>query len=377
VKIGIQQLGQCVRKVLAEEFVLAEQLVAEDALDQTIESLGKLGVAAATLGSIKHNGRGVVLTLAACKAAHKRLDPRAHKDEHKGGFNARGIDTDVVVLFLRENALPHAAESHWLTQIFSGGPYRLDTILRTVPRKAGKLVPQIVCALHKDGTPATARAVVRIILARLIEERNLSRIALTKPKGLTIECVIGLLRMHFSRKYRSGAPRLPQIALYAMYQSLLASCARYKDMELLPLERLKTANRKAGSVGDIDVLLKGRPVEAVEIKHELPISKRFVSDAIEKIKSADVKRYYLLSTGGVDGNHLTEINDMCRRFYRANGCEIIVNGIYETLSYYLRLLGLTDEFLANYVDLISADDDLDYEHRVAWNEVTSLTQSPG
>jgi DNA (cytosine-5)-methyltransferase 1 len=85
----------------------------------------------------------------------------------------------------------------------------------------------------------------------------------------------------------------------------------------------------------------------------------------------------LLSTGGVKADELPEISDMCQRFYRANGCEIIVNGIYETLTYYLRLLGSSDEFLANYVDLISADDDLDYEHRLAWNEVTSLPQSPG
>jgi DNA (cytosine-5)-methyltransferase 1 len=362
---------------LAEEFALAEQLVGQDTLGETVRSMGKLGETAATLGSIKHNGRGVVLTLALCKAADRSLDPRAHKDEHKGGFNARRIDTQIVVLFLRENELAHAAESHWLTQVFSSGPYRPNTPLSTVPREAGRLVPQIVCALHKDGTAAAARAVARVILACLIQERNRSRIALTKPKGLTIESVISLLKAHFSRRYRSGAPRLPQLAVYAMYQSLLTSCLRYKEAQLLPLDRLKTANRKAGTVGDVDIVSMGRPVEAVEIKHELPISKRFVSDAIEKIKTADVKRYYLLSTGGVKADELPEISDMCQRFYRANGCEIIVNGIYETLTYYLRLLGSSDEFLANYVDLISADDDLDYEHRLAWNEVTSLPQSPG
>lgn len=130
-------------------------------------------------------------------------------------------------------------------------------------------------------------------------------------------------------------------------------------------------------MGDVDVLLGNRTVEAVEIKYGMTVSVRHVSDAIEKIKAADVRRYYILATGGINESEHAAITEQIGQFYRTNGCEIIVNGVFETIRYYLRLIGSVDEFIARYVDHLATDDDLSYEHRTAWNQVCDEASNAG
>lgn len=375
-------LGDIVRRVLEDEYVQAlgaieaetiDALVAE--LDEPVAGLATtitLGDAVSKIASIQHHGRGVLITLAACKAARPSQDICAHKDEHPGGFNARGIDTSDTVPFLRSRDLANAAESHWLTQVFSGVAFAPGHVLRTTPRVVGKILPSAVAQIQADGTDA-ARKALRIAMARLIEERNKSSVPLTKPKGLTIDAVISLLKRHFTMRYRTGAPRLPQLAFYAIYTCLVRTSGRFAGAILGELERLRTANRKSGSVGDVDVLRDSRPIEGVEIKFGMAVTTRHVSDAIEKIKAKDVKRYYIVATDGIADDDADEIRRLCNDFYRSNGCEIIVNGVYESIAYYLRMIDSTDDFVFTYVDLLAADTDLSYEHRLAWN---TLLQAP-
>lgn len=320
------------------------------------------------ISKTRHNGRGVALTLLAYKLANPSQDITAHKAEHENGFNARSIDTDVVIPKLREWGVHAAGESHWLTQIFSGSRFEAGQILSTMPRDVGRRLPSLICRMNQENPDVVEDALAVLVLG-LVEERNRSEIALTKPKVVTIELVLDLLRDHFTHRYKSGSPRLPQIAMYAIYQCLMQDSRRYEEHELVPLERMKTANRKSGTVGDVDVLFEGRVVEAVEIKYGMSVSARHVSDAIEKIKSEDVRRYYILATEGVEQGEGPSIQGMIAEFYRVNGCEIIVNGIYETLKYYMRLLNDIDNFLALYLDVLRVDQDVSYEHRVAWNAI--------
>jgi DNA (cytosine-5)-methyltransferase 1 len=207
-----------------------------------------------------------------------------------------------------------------------------------------------------------------VLLAKMIEERNRGRVPLTKPKNMTIDEVIDLLERHFNQKYKTASPRLPQLAIYAMYECLLRTSSRYTGCSLVPLKHMKTANRKAGSIGDVDVKRDNRPLEAAEVKFEVPIALTHISNAIEKIKTEDVKRYYILSTAGIASDDAAAVLKAAEDFYQANGCEIIVNGVYETLRYYLRTLHSTDEFIISYVNHLATDDMLGYEHRIAWNE---------
>lgn len=325
----------------------------------------------AELAELKHACRGAAITLAIYKVLYPQQDIRSHKSEYEGGFSARSVDTCVTVPFLREKGLPYNVETHWLSQTLSyAGPYLPDMNLKTVPKKAGPAFIVTVNLIQKSGADAERiKKIIILMLLKMIEERNKGDIPLTKPKNLSIDEVMTLLHRHFGQSYEKNAPRLPQVAIYAIYKCLMNGVDRYSEFELKPLERMKTANRKSGTVGDIDLWKDGRPIEAVETKFEIPINHSHVNEAMQKVLTESVERYFILSTAAPDPGEVDVIQELKEDFLRTNGCEIIVNGVYDTIKYYLRLLKSTNEFINAYTDVLSKDPDVNYEHKVAWNRI--------
>lgn len=370
---NFQDENKELEEILKKCYLMAEEESKKESLDELEIALGKDTFSVVVeLANAKHAARGAAITLAIYKILHPEQDVRKHKSEHEGGFSARGIDTKVTVPFLERNGLPYNVESHWLTQTLSfAGPLNSDLVLKTVPKMAGPDLITTINIVEAASDNDYIEKIVVLILEKMIEERNKGNIPLTRPKNLSIDQVMDLLHRHFSCSYQKNAPRLPQLAVYAIYQCLMNSVERYSEFELKPIERLKTANRKSGSVGDIDLCKDGRPVEAVEIKYEIPISKLHVAEAIQKIKAESVERYFILSTAEVNSDDIEEINQLKTDFLKSNGCEIIVNGVYGTIKYYLRLLTSTNEFINYYTDLLSDDKDINYEHKVAWNAICS------
>lgn len=248
----------------------------------------------------------------------------------------------------------------------------------TQPDWVGALLPELVCDVQQAQDATLPERVVVALLVLRIQERERAAVPLTRLKNITIFQLIELLRRHFTYKYQSRdkGPRLLQLAMYAMYQCLFESCSRYERAQLRTLESLRAANRKSGSLGDVDIAMDDRPFEAVEVKFNIAIVPEHVQDAIEKVKTTDLRRYYILSTSGVAEDQAAETKQRCDEFYHRNGCEIIVNGIYPTLAYYMRLLGSADRFLTRYLDLVALDQELTFEHREVWNQITSLPDAP-
>lgn len=335
---------------------------------------GALFEAVEKLSRLRHAARGVALTLVAYKLAVPTQDIRYHKADQSGGFSARRIDTNVTVKFLQRNSLKYNVETHWLSQTFSfAGPYLRESVLKTSPAAAGHLMLFVLNSLEEGVDKAlTAKSILGVLIAGLVEERNKGKVLLEKPKDLSIDQLIRLLELHFFTKYEKNAPRLPQLAIYAIYDCIVGAMNRYEGASLLPLERMKAANRKSGSVGDIDVTFDNRPIEAVEVKFGIPVSLDHVSEAIEKIRTASVERYLILSTAGVLSEDIELIKKIQAEFRRVNGCEIIVNGVLDTIKYYLRLIRSTSQFVIKYTTLVEGDDDLSYEHRLAWNAACSI-----
>lgn len=358
--------------ILRECYDNAEIESKKDNMDELVYYIGEDSKTIIELANTKHAARGAALTLAIYKVLHPEQDIRNHKAEYENGFSARGIDTKVTVPFLEKHGLPYNVESHWLSQTLSfAGPFTPDLELKTVPKKAGPALVSTVNMIQNADSEERIRMIIVLILEKMIEERNKGDIPLTKPKNLSIDKIIELLFAHFNTHYQKNAPRLPQIAIYSMYMCLKDEIKRYEHFELLPLERMKTANRKSGTIGDIDLKYDNRPIEAAEIKYEISINKAHVTEAMQKVKSESVERYFILSTAGIDRNDIDEINKLKINFLKSNGCEIIVDGIYETLAHMLRMLKTTNDFINIYTDLLNSDPDINYEHKVAWNAICS------
>jgi DNA (cytosine-5)-methyltransferase 1 len=223
--------------------------------------------------------------------------------------------------------------------------------------------------MQDRGDANLARKVAVAILKSLIEERNRSDVRLTRPTGRTIECVIGILQAHLDREYAKNSPRLPHLAIYALQECLSRSISRYSGLSLQPIGRMKEADRKSGAAGDVEYRMGENPVEAIEVKHRMPITKAHIDEVIEKIRSLPLKRYYVLSTAGVKEAEEKRIDKLRNEHFRSHGCEIIVNGVLETIAYGLRQIPSTDDFIQAYVALLERDPDIHYEHKIAWNEV--------
>ena len=371
---GIEQLAEPDRAarlqvIFEEAYKIAEGIV-EGSIPDDLGSRMDAGLAAmvARLGSIKNAARGVALTLTAYKLAAPEQDVRSHKADHPGGFSARAFDTRVTVPFLIMRSLPRSVESHWLSQTFSfAGPYVPGSILKTQPKAAGELLIEVINAVNA-AEPAQAEAVLVGLLVELIRIRNADRVILTRPKDLPIHMVRKLIQAHLAGPYKANAPRLPQLVIYAVYACLVESIGRYQGAVLEPLERLKSADRKRGTIGDVVVARGGKRIEAVEIKHDQPIAYIHVAEAIDKVRAESVTRYYLLSNQGIDPADADQVTQRAADFLKQNGCEIIVNGVFDSLAYYLRLLPGTSDFLFRYATLLESDEDTGYEHRIRWNE---------
>lgn len=205
---------------LEECYKKAEEESKKDNIDCLIANVGKEDAEVIIeLANLNHACRGVAVTLAMYKICHPEQDIRSHKAEYENGFSARSVDTKVTVPFLSAHGLPYNVETHWLSQTLSfAGPFTEDSVLKTVPKKAGPDLIKTVTMIQNSKSTERVKNILTLIMEKMIEERNKGNIPLTKPKNLSIDKVMELLHKHFSESYQKNAPRLPQVAVYAIYQ---------------------------------------------------------------------------------------------------------------------------------------------------------------
>ena len=98
-----------------------------------------------------------------------------------------------------------------------------------------------------------------------------------------------------------------------------------------PLETLRSRNPKDGSV-----------VEAVDIKHGRSITRRHGTKAYDWFKTEPVKRYYLLTTAGVD--NVKGVAQEVVRIQEEHGCQVTVGDVSGILKRHLQMLKSPDEF---------------------------------
>jgi len=323
-------------------------------------------------------GRGV-LTVLITSLVHKLNNPdqdiRLHQDNMKGGYSGRGIDTKYITPFMKEVRFPSMAESGWLTRsLEQNRPYDFNYPGKITPKELKSaflfLLDQI--QIHNKNP----EIYLLILFAKLIEHREQENVDLAKPTNLPISTIVNYLRMHFESSYSSrGASRLPTLAIYAIYQCLLKELKRFEGKILIPLEEHTSADKSSGRVGDIEVRDKeNRVFEAVEIKHGIAINAQLIKDVYEKFKSHPIQRYYLLTTAEGNVSDVELVSKEIARILKIHGCQVIVNGIYPSLKYYLRMLNNPYEFIENYVENLKSDTAIKYEHRLKWNEIASSEQ---
>lgn len=313
----------------------------------------------------------VLLTSLIYKSLFPKQDVRKHQSQMEGGYSGRTFDTKYITPFLQNKNFPAPSETGWLTRsLETNSPYYLDYKPNITPKA---LKTAFLNILDQANTKEKAEKCSSYLIQGLIVQRNSQEIDLAKPADLPISAIIRLLKAHFDSSYTSeGASRLPVLALYAVYQCLMNEAKRFEGKKLLEIESHTSADSRSGRIGDVDIVDENnKEFEAVEVKFGIPITSQLIRGSFEKFKTTQVKRYYLLSTDNIDENDKVNVENEIERIKNIHGCNVIANGLINSLNYYLRLISDTSEYISNYVDLVEQDGALKFEHKQQWNVIIS------
>ena len=320
--------------------------------------------------------QAVLVTLLTHKIIVPTQDIRYHEANLPNGFAGRTLDTAEITPFLCDHDFPSPTRgnSGWLTRAFEQRrPYTLDYPANISPKVVKEPFLRLIDNIEAHN--ASPRDYLLYYFVKAIVKRDSSQIDLVKPSNLSIAQIMDVLKKHFTYNYSGrgqGASRLPTLAIQAAYMCMMDEVSRYKDKILCPLSSHNSADTSSGQIGDIQVNNNdGTPFEGVEVKHQIEITADLVKVAYNKFKIYQTKRYYLLTTANMDNADWVEINNEINRIATVHGCQVIVNGVYNSIKYYLRLLEEPAQFIDYYVENMKNDNTIKYEQKDAWNNIIS------
>jgi DNA (cytosine-5-)-methyltransferase len=318
----------------------------------------------------------VLLTSLVYKSLHPEQDVRRHQANMENGYSGRSFDTKYVTPFMKQKRFLGAMkESGWLTRSLEQNiPYELDFPGKIQNKNVKSAFLNILNDVEVNG--ADPEKYVIAMMAYSIKCKKDKTVILVNPiekeTALTINEIMESLHEHFYFQYKSrGASILPVVALYSIYQCITDELKRFSGKTLNKLASHNSCDKSSGETGDIVVRNDNDNsiYEVVEVKFEIPVNAIMIEDAYKKISEKPVQRYYLLSTVAPSEDDRVAIDEMICKIREEHGCQIIVNGVFPTLKYYLRLLDNTDVFVEKYIKNLSENTEINFEHKIAWNKV--------
>jgi DNA (cytosine-5)-methyltransferase 1 len=316
------------------------------------------------------------------KITDPKQDIRLHRTDFESGYSARSLDTEVTTPFFKHHFPKYAnKESGFLSMATRAQiPWTKEDGGRIRTRASKEFMTCFLDILDSiERNAVRADEVLTYFFERLYQlTLHQQQIFMDVMKVsdlidvININTVIQMLTRHFSLRLSS---RLPVIAVYSVYQQLIFQVNRYKNKLLSPLN-VHTSADKHG-YGDIEILNNnGTPFEMIEIKHNIPIDRNLLFDVVKKSQSTSIQRYYILTTASnnyVSAEEETFINIFILKIKKDSGLEIITNGIFPSLKYYLRLIDDYKEFLQAYTRNLVADSQNSTEvkefHITEWNKI--------
>lgn len=318
----------------------------------------------------------VLLTSLVYKALHPKQDVRRHQANMENGYSGRTFDTRYITPFMKQKRFLGAMkESGWLTRSLEQNiPYELDFPGKIQNKDVKESFLNILNDIEENGV--NPNEYVLAIMSYSIKCKKDKTVILVNPiereTSLTINEIMDALHKHFYFSYKSrGAAILPVVALYSVYECITEELKRFDGKTLDKLASHNSCDKSSGETGDIVVRNDNDKsiYEVIEVKFDIPINSIMIEDAYKKISEKPVQRYYLLSTVAPSEDERVAIDDMICKIREEHGCQIIVNGVFPTLKYYLRLLDNTDIFVERYVKNLSDNTEINFEHKIAWNKV--------
>lgn len=131
--------------------------------------------------------------------------------------------------------------------------------------------------------------------------------------------------------------------------------------------KIKPDNIKRAFLTIVDKVQKceAQPREVLDYIFRLLIKQR------DTLNIELAKPHSLSISSNMDSADWDSIDNEIKRISQIHGCQVIVNGVYTTLKYYLRLVKDPAEFIDRYVELLKSDETVKFQHKEVWNDIIS------
>lgn len=317
----------------------------------------------------------VLVTSLVYKSLHPEQDVRLHQANMENGYSGRSFDTKYITPFMKQKKFLGAMkESGWLTRSLEQNiPYSLNFPGKINNKIVKTAFLEILNDIEEKG--GSAREYIKALFSLSIQAKEEKSVQIINPvvseSKMNIEEILELLQKHFYYQYKSrGASILPVVALYSVYECITKELKRFDCKNLQEISSHYSCDRSSGNTGDIVVVNEdGSLYEVVEVKFEVEPNYIMVDDAYKKFSDTTIQRYYILSTLSTKDDELEKVYELVNRIKNEHGCQVVINGVFPTIKYYLRLLENTDLFIQSYVRNIQKHPEINAEHKIAWNDI--------
>lgn len=311
-------------------------------------------------------------------------DIRLHRTDFEGGYSARSLDTNITTPFFKQYFPKYANKESGFLSIATRSqiPWSKQEGEKIRTRASKEFMTSFLeifdaVESEKINPNDTLIYLFEKLYVLSLQQEMIFDETIKKSSDfmdiVNINSILQMLRKHFSLEER-GTSRLPVIAIYSIYQQLFKTVKRYENKVLKPLN-VHTSADKHG-YGDIEIWNENNtPFEMIEIKHNISIDRNLIFDVVKKSKNVGIERYYILTTAK-DNFSLQEedfINKFILKIKKDMDLEIIANGIFTSLKYYLRFIENYKEFIQiytyNLVEDFKNSTEIKESHLIMWKQI--------
>lgn len=207
------------------------------------------------------------------------------------GISMRTLDKNYVTPTLRKHGLLRLnADGFMMTRSLAEN-YPYTHLYKAYLRGARSEWLALVEEVEEKKTSAIET--LKYLLSRLINaasdfsnEANILLLLARKvvEKGVERSIAMSILAQHSESS--DYAARLLEINMHALMQAAVESGA-FGDLEAKPLSQMRSANKKHGNIGDIELLEDGQIVESWDAKYGKGYLREEIEEVVEKLQNHD------------------------------------------------------------------------------------------
>ena len=282
----------------------------------------------ALIKSVTSETGRALLALTIMQLCIKSIAPDQNIRLHKGGPNPssfswhdgismRSLDNNFITPLLRRyELLKLNAHGFMMTRSLAENyPYSL--VYKANIRGARSEWAEIVEEVETGRMPA--EPALHWLLTQLLNQADAFKALSTEVLAL-LEGFLGahqfidhtktekLILHHVAQS--NYAARLMEIAMHSLMQAM-AECGVFGDAELKPLSQMRSANKKHGNVGDVELLEQGQIIEAWDAK----FGKSYLRDELEELADKIPLHPDLKSVGFVTSGEPERLDELALRLH--------------------------------------------------------------